>query len=339
MLCNLQGYTCVYSFNSNHIVPGFLSASRGEKRQHINLITMKNIYLLAAIIVLAACQRAMLPANTPIVNAEIKNESGQIILAGHCSPSALQQPNYKSWFDNSYDSYAIDGPGIEQLKPLLKGKTMEIFLGSWCGDSKREVPRMMKILDNAGVDSNKVTLIFVDNSTSAYKQSPQHEEKDKNIHHVPTFIVYDGSKEMGRIVESPLVSLEKDLLAILQQQAYQPNYKAIEYWRTHVRSRDKNMADGELYGLVTELKPITKHYGEFNAYAHMQFAAQKTKEAINVFRLNTILYPDNANAFSNLGEALATSGSKTEAVAAYEKALVLKPGDENLKKKIVELKM
>ena len=56
---------------------------------------MKNIFMVAAIMVLAvACHRATVPAvtitNTPVINTEIKNASGQMILAGHASISAMQ---------------------------------------------------------------------------------------------------------------------------------------------------------------------------------------------------------------------------------------------------------
>jgi len=35
------------------------------------------------------------------------------------------------------------------------------------------------------------------------------------IERVPTFIVYDGIKELGRIIETPAETLEEDLLMIL----------------------------------------------------------------------------------------------------------------------------
>ncbi len=305
---------------------------------------MKNIFMVAAIIVLAsACHRATVPAvttvtNTPIINTEIKNASGQTILAGHASISAMQMPNYKTWYDASYNSYTTDATTTGQLKPLLQNKRIEVFLGSWCGDSKREVPRMIKILQQAGMDTAKLSLVFVDNSTGSYKQSPQHEERGKNIHHVPTFIMYDDKKEVGRIVESPVTSLEKDLLSILQQEAYKPNYRAIDHWTKQVAERNRNMTDAELQNLVAILKPLCRHYGEFNGYGYVLLAAKSTTEALNVFRLNTMIYPDNAGVFDSLAEAWETTGNKKEAIAAYEKVLQLKPGDEKAKGKIVALK-
>ena len=295
--------------------------------------------MVAAILCMAtACHRSLVPATTPITNLEIKNESGQLILAGHGSYSVLQQPNYKAWYDQSYNGYVDDAAMVAELKPLLAKKRIEIFLGSWCGDSKREVPRMLKILQHAGMDTANVSLLFVDNSTKNYKQSPQHEEKDKNIHHVPTFIVYDGSKEMGRIIESPKMSLEKDLLTILKAAPYQPNYEAIDHWIKQVKNRETALGDAVLNSLATELKPLCKHYGEFNAYGYVLLAAQKHTEAINIFRLNTFIYPNTAGVFDSLGEAYETIGNKPAAISAYEKVLALSPTNENAKKKIAALK-
>jgi predicted Zn-dependent protease len=189
------------------------------------------------------------------------------------------------------------------------------------------------------MDTSRLALIFVDNSTGTYKQSPQHEEAGKNIHHVPSFIIYDDKKELGRIIESPLTSLEKDLLAILQQQPYQPNYRAIDYWTKQVAIRSRNMSDAELQSQVATLKPLSRHYGEFNGYGYVLLAAHHTTEALNVFRLNTMIYPDTAGVFDSLAEALEKTGNKKEAIAAYEKVLVLSPGDAKAKGKIAALKM
>jgi thiol-disulfide isomerase/thioredoxin len=185
---------------------------------------MKNIFVAVLLLCAVACNRVLLPSGTPVINTEIKNANGQLILAGHASPAVMQWPNYKGWFEPAYNSYATDNNSVAELKPLLKGRTMEIFLGSWCGDSRREVPRMLKILEQAGLDTSRLALIFVDNAAASYKQSPQHEEKGKDIRRVPTFILYQGKTELGRIVESPVVSLEKDLLSILRHEAYKANY-------------------------------------------------------------------------------------------------------------------
>lgn len=303
---------------------------------------MKNICLVAALLCAVACQRAALPAATETVtapvNQETKNEGGQTILIGKATVSAMQRQPYQAWFSESFNAYTADAAAITQLKPLLKDKTMQVFLGSWCGDSRREVPRMIKILQQAGIDTTRLSIVFVDNSSTRYKQSPQHEERGKNIHHVPTFIVYDGQHEMGRIIESPIASLEKDLLSILQQTPYQPNYKAIEYWNRQVPDHGAALSDATLRQLVPQLQPLCRHSGELNSYGYVLLAAGSTEEALNVFRLNTILYPSVPNLFDSLAEAYERTGKKAEAIAAYEKVLALSPGDERAKNRIAQLK-
>jgi len=163
----------------------------------------------------------------PFANIEVKNSNGELMLLGHCDISFLQQGSYKNWYQPGYESYAPDSITIQSLAGLLKGKKIDIFLGTWCGDSRREVPRMMKMLAKAGVDQQQIRLIFVSNESNSYKQSPQHEEVGKNIKRVPTLIVYEEEKEIGRIIEFPVVSLEKDLLSILRKEKYVPNYSQL----------------------------------------------------------------------------------------------------------------
>lgn len=146
------------------------------------------------------------------------------MLLGHCTRSCLMQKPFIDWFNPNYSDYKVDSSLTGEIKKLMRKKNMTIFLGTWCGDSKREVPRMLKILDVAGVKEDQYNIIFVSNEPDLYKQSPQHEEAGKNIRRVPTFIIAEGKNEIGRIIETPKESLEKDLLKILQGKEYKPNY-------------------------------------------------------------------------------------------------------------------
>lgn len=294
--------------------------------------------MMAAVCIVAlSCNRFAMPSQTSFTNKEIKNEQGNTILAGHCPLSMMQQNPYKEWFDQSYNGYIVDTTITQQLSHLLNKITIEIFLGSWCGDSKREVPRMIRILQAASFDTSKLKLVFVDNSTSTYKQSPQHEEKGKNIFRVPTFIIYNGNKESGRIVESPVLSLEKDLLTILQHDPYTPNYSAVPYWEKLVKKRNTLLADDQLQVLAAEIKPFCNSMGTFNAYGYVMLAQKKFNEALNVLRLNTFLYPENPGTYDSLGEAYFITGDKANAKKNYEKALELKPGDEAIMKMLDQL--
>ena len=93
-------------------------------------------------------------------------------------------------------------------------------MGSWCEDSHRDVPQLYKILDEAKFDESKLKVISVDED----KLTPEGFEKDMDIQNVPTIILYKNNKELGRIVEYPIQTLEKDMLSILSGKEYKHAY-------------------------------------------------------------------------------------------------------------------
>ncbi len=97
------------------------------------------------------------------------------------------------------------------LNEVKTDYTIKIVMGTWCSDSRREVPRFYKLLDELKLVDEEITLINVDRM----KKVPEINMDDLNILLVPTFIIYRGGKEIGRIVETPIETLEKDLLNIL----------------------------------------------------------------------------------------------------------------------------
>jgi hypothetical protein len=86
------------------------------------------------------------------------------------------------------------------------------------------VPRVLKMLDCCNFPMQNLQLVMVGNADSLYKKSPQHEEAGRNILRVPTIIIEKNGEEVGRIIEFPVLSLEKDLLSILRMENYIPNY-------------------------------------------------------------------------------------------------------------------
>ncbi|WP_207632914.1 thioredoxin family protein [Foetidibacter luteolus] len=297
-----------------------------------------SVILVALCLFVSACQRRMALPSAVYNNIETVNARGDKMLLGHCPPYLLSQGTYKHWYDTAYLNYKPDQSIVQSISPLLKNKTIQVFLGTWCGDSRREVPRMMKVLQSAGMDTGHIQLIFVSNAETAYKQSPQHEERGRNIHHIPTFIVYDKGHEMNRIVEWPVQSLEKDLLAILQRQPYTPKYKAVVYWQKNITGRNVEMSDLAIEEAAAACKPLVASFGEFNAYGVVLFYGGNPVEALNVLRLNALLYPQNSMAYENLGEVYLLT-DKNKAKASLEKALLLNPKSENamqLMKRVTE---
>ena len=61
-------------------------------------------------------------------------------------------------------------------------------------------------------------------------------------------------------------------------------------------------------------------------------------DAVAVFKLNVVLFPDYANGYDSLGEAYLTRGDKALAIQNYEKSLELDPQNENAVKVLERLK-
>ncbi len=97
----------------------------------------------------------------------------------------------------------------------MKDARVEIFLGTWCLDSGREVPRFYKIIDLAGLEDRLEIRLW---ATDRQKTLPNNLMCKKGIEYVPTFVFEREGEEIGRIVEKPVASsLEEDLWRILSR--------------------------------------------------------------------------------------------------------------------------
>lgn len=298
----------------------------------------RHIMAIAAVCFAMACHSHTIPAKESYANTLQQTTDGHQMLLGHCSLQMLQTAPFAAWYDTTYQHYQPDEAAIEQLKQQpLANLSVEVFLGTWCGDSRREVPRLVKVMQLAGFDTSQLKLIFVDRIAEAYKQSPQHEERGKFVHHVPAIIICKKGKELNRIVESPIISLEKDLLAIITGAPYSPKYKAISYWHKQVKQPDILMDSVQLQQLAGRLQPLCANASELNTLGYYLLWQHAHEAAFNVFSINTLLYPTSPNTWDSLAEAYAVTGDKEKAKYYYRKKLMLQPGDEATLKKLAAL--
>ncbi len=143
----------------------------------------------------------------------IEEKSGKPILVGVCDRTAFADTNFSWWYKPGYDNYETNKTDLDTIKQKLSDVKIIIVAGSWCSDSRREVPRLFKIVDELKIDSPAVKLICVDRDKKA--EGTEIEKLDIKL--VPTFIFYCDEKELGRIVESPQTTLEGDIKDILNK--------------------------------------------------------------------------------------------------------------------------
>ena len=172
------------------------------------------IVILICLLTLTSCMDAQDKVQ------EIQLDTGELILLGAIPREALQKDSYANWYSSFYTEYQTDDIRISQFQEQLKEHNVLLFMGTWCSDSQREVPRFMKILEKAGFPEDQIKIVAVDKRDEFYKTSPGGEEKGLNIEFVPTIIFMKEGKEVNRIVELPENTLEADMETILTGKPY-----------------------------------------------------------------------------------------------------------------------
>jgi hypothetical protein len=101
------------------------------------------------------------------------------------------------WYTANFKAYA---PGAETVNIIKQHKdTIRIiaFMGTWCEDSQFIIPKFFSLLDAAGLSKDRVTVIGTDRE----KKTLGNLSEALNVKNVPTLIVLQNGKELGRVVE------------------------------------------------------------------------------------------------------------------------------------------
>ena len=117
----------------------------------------------------------------------------------------LEYPNFEQSF-NRYEVREVAGKIPTDVRVL-------IFFGTWCHDSQREVPRMLKILEAAGLPEDHIKMVTLDFS----KTDPGGLAVANGVEFTPTFIVFRQQGEIGRIIEKPATTLEEAMVELLSK--------------------------------------------------------------------------------------------------------------------------
>jgi hypothetical protein len=140
-------------------------------------------------------------------------KSNHEIMIGYCTLAGIADTAFNSAFKNEYDAFKPDKEIISQITSLLDGVNVTIVMGTWCDDSRLQVPRFMRLYDTFEHSVPPPAIICVNRDKKAGDVSLD----GMDILKVPTFIVYFNGRELGRIIETPQATMEKDFLDILKK--------------------------------------------------------------------------------------------------------------------------
>jgi|GEM_PF-494179 thioredoxin reductase (NADPH) len=124
---------------------------------------------------------------------------------GQAAESLQTYIQHDAGFQRVYEAYKPDLAMLDKIREHLPQARVVTISASWCPDCRRNVPRLARISQH-----------LPDWKFEIYPREDQARAKSLDIRAIPTFIVYQGEKEIGRIIENPtLGSLEADLWEIV----------------------------------------------------------------------------------------------------------------------------
>lgn len=146
--------------------------------------------------------------------------SGKPALVGEITQADLQKENYNHWYSFYKEDYQVNQEVLKSFEDKIDDFDIKIFIGTWCPDSQSNGPAFFKILEQTDYDMDRVQMFSLDRA----KKSLDGQENQFGVSHVPTFVFLKDGKEVGRIVENPINSLEEDIRDIVQGNPQKPNY-------------------------------------------------------------------------------------------------------------------
>lgn len=121
-------------------------------------------------------------------------------------------------FESHFEQYQPNKKVVHQLFEVNKKCHFSILTigGNWCSDTKLQYPRMLKVLHLAGFTADSINYKRVNKNKEAIGNWNMN--NNLRVEKVPTFFVFYKGKLIGKIVETPKQTLEKDLLEICKKQ-------------------------------------------------------------------------------------------------------------------------
>lgn len=151
----------------------------------------------------------------------VEQEEQDDLLIGEVELEDLQQAPHARWFDPMYNSYKPNEEALKTIKENIGDYEIKMFMGTWCADSQREVPKFYKLLELSDYDLSNLEVKAVTEN----KTLPDEAEKKYNIVYVPTIIFIKDGEEVGRFVEFANEELEIDVAKIVSGEEYKHPYE------------------------------------------------------------------------------------------------------------------
>lgn len=133
-------------------------------------------------------------------------------IIGKTTPEEIREQH--KVFDIYTKRYSPNAESVKYLSQIEDSVHIFVLFGTWCHDSKKQIPAFMKTIELA--DNSTISIEYI--AVSRKKKEPKGMIERWDLKLTPTFIIYRKGIEYGRIVEEPIQSMEQDLVSILNSE-------------------------------------------------------------------------------------------------------------------------
>lgn len=166
---------------------------------------MKNVvFRLTAVFIvvfsLAACHTSKQITNAPVplhLYQTLPDSSEKKSLVGILTREQIVGDTAFSWYQTNLKYFKLDSATVQAIRSKKDKIHLVLFMGTWCHDSQQLTPKYLETLKAANFDDAHLTII----GTDRHKKTIAGLEHAYNLESVPTMIVLQNGKEIGRIVE------------------------------------------------------------------------------------------------------------------------------------------
>ena len=265
------------------------------------------------------------------------NQRGELHLCGPFDINELEEDSlYASWYNKRYDEFKLDDTTYSWSSEL-NDVEVDIYVGTWCGDSKKWVPSFLKAWDQLGLDRKKLSYTALYDTDERYKQGPNGEEKGLQIHRVPTFIFKRDGKEIARIVETPQNDLLTDIGQIALGLPSKPNYKAANYLMNLLEEKSVEEIRADLNAYFYKTHDHLGKSSELNTLGNVLLCSNRIEEAVLVFEFNSYFFRYDPYILGSYAKGLAVQGETKKAKEFYERAVKIHPENKWVRRLYEEL--
>jgi thiol-disulfide isomerase/thioredoxin len=136
------------------------------------------------------------------------------MLVGAITADDIVESKVCAWYQKGFDNYTPDSNRVRDLMKSLGQYHFVVFAGTWCEDTQYLLPKFAKVMHACKVPDKDIEMYGVDRS----KQALNVESLLYRVERVPTIIIINGPREIGRIVESLTQSnIETEILYLIEK--------------------------------------------------------------------------------------------------------------------------